>query len=96
MDGNRGSSTDVTNNDMISRFFRTMMTIPSETYFTVTVGSIVASLLFYVMGKRHTALFVGEWAPTLLVAALFYKLLHPTNERVGERMGQAINEFANR
>jgi hypothetical protein len=74
------------------RFFETMMSIPSEVYFYATLGSIVASAVLYFTGRRHTALFVGEWAPTLLGAALFYKLLHPRGQNVGDQLRGTLSE----
>jgi hypothetical protein len=79
---------------LFDRFFRTMMSIPSEVYFFATVASIVGSALLYSSGRRHSALFVGEWAPTLLTAALFYKLLRPSGQRVTERVGETVAEMA--
>jgi hypothetical protein len=78
---------------MIDRFFNMMMDVPSQVYYALTAGSIIASAMLYLSGKRHLALFVGEWAPTLLVSALFYKLLRPSNENVAENLRQATNQF---
>jgi hypothetical protein len=83
----------LTEGTLFDRIFRAMANISSEVYFFATVGSIVASAALYLGGRRHIALFVGEWAPTFLIAAVFYKLLHPTRERVGERLGEAISRL---
>lgn len=75
------------------RIFDALITVPSSVYFGLTLGSITASALLYLMGKRQTSLFVGEWAPTFLVSALFYKLLNPGHENVRTGMEQATSEL---
>ncbi len=35
--------------------------------------SVGASLLLRMLGRKHDALFVGEWAPTLLLLGLYVK-----------------------
>ena len=37
--------------------------------------AIVASLSMQMMGRKHEALFFGQWAPTLLTIALWYQLV---------------------
>jgi hypothetical protein len=85
--------TQRTDEGLMDQFFHTMMTIPSEYYYFATIGTIVASAFLYLMGRRHTALFVGEWAPTLLISALFYKLLHPAHETMGEQVHEAVGNL---
>ena len=64
---------------------RTLEEIPTRTYVGLTVGSILLSAFFFLIGRRMTALFIGQWAPTLGVFALIYKLLHPSEERPAEQ-----------
>ena len=45
--------------------------LPSSFYLGAAGASIVGSLLAKIQGKDHLALFVGQWAPTFLGAALF-------------------------
>ncbi len=78
---------------LVDQFFHTMMTIPSEVYYFATIAAVAASAALYLSGKRHMALFVGEWAPTLLTSALFYKLLHPSHETVGAGIREAVGEM---
>jgi hypothetical protein len=82
-----------TDDDLVGQFFRQMMSIPSEWYFYAAIGSIAASAYLYLAGHRHTALFVGQWAPTFLVSALFTKLLHPAHENLGDRIHQAVGDM---
>jgi hypothetical protein len=82
-----------TDEGLLDQFFHTMMTIPSEYYYFAAIGSIAASAFLYLTGRRHTALFVGEMAPTLLISALFFKLLHPAHENVGEEVREAVGNL---
>lgn len=49
--------------------------LPSDTFLWAAVGSMATSLTFELMGKREMALFVGQWAPTLLIFGLYNKLV---------------------
>jgi hypothetical protein len=81
-----------TDEGLFDKFFHTMMTVPSEYFYVAAIGSIVTSAALYAFGKRHTALFVGQWAPTFLVSALFYKLLHPAHD-VSEGIRQTVGDL---
>ncbi|HET9112166.1 MAG TPA: SRPBCC family protein [Ktedonobacterales bacterium] len=41
-----------------------------------TIGSIAASVALHTMGRRKQGLFVGQWAPTLMGAAVFTRLFN--------------------
>lgn len=75
------------------RIFRFLSNLPSETYIYAMLGSVLASAILYMMGRRHTALFVGEWAPTFAALGLFYKLLRPSGTSVGEQAGQVLGQL---
>jgi hypothetical protein len=49
--------------------------LPSDLFLWAAGGCILASLGFQVAGRRHTSLFVGQWAPTLLILGLYNKLV---------------------
>jgi len=49
--------------------------LPSDTFLWVVVGAMTASATLQVMGNRHASLFVGQWAPTLLILGLYNKLV---------------------
>jgi hypothetical protein len=49
--------------------------LPSDTFLWLAGGSIAASLTLRIMGHRHDALFVGQWAPTFLILGLYNKLV---------------------
>ena len=49
--------------------------LPSDLFLYAAAGSIVASLTLKSMGRNKDALFVGQWAPTLLILGLYNKLV---------------------
>ena len=63
------------------RVMRSMEAMPTQVYWTLAMASVVVSALFFMIGRRNSALFVGQWPPTFLALALLYKLLRPSEER---------------
>lgn len=49
--------------------------LPSDTFLWAAGASILGSLVLQMMGKKHQAEFVGQWAPTLLILGLYNKLV---------------------
>ncbi len=49
--------------------------LPSDVYLWAAVGSMALSLGCFLSGKKHTGLFFGQWAPSLLVIGLYNKLV---------------------
>jgi hypothetical protein len=49
--------------------------LPSDVFLWAACGSIVGSLVFEMMGEEKKAMFVGQWAPTLLILGLYNKLV---------------------
>jgi hypothetical protein len=49
--------------------------LPSDTFLWAATASIVGSLIFAMARQRHASLFVGQWAPTLLILGLYNKLV---------------------
>jgi hypothetical protein len=49
--------------------------LPSDTFLWVAVGAMSVSAMLQLMGNRHASLFVGQWAPTLLIMGLYNKLV---------------------
>jgi hypothetical protein len=49
--------------------------IPSDVFLWVAGASIAASAAFQMTGNRHASVFVGQWAPTLLILGLYNKLV---------------------
>ncbi len=49
--------------------------IPSGTYLSFAIVSMVGSAALMLMGRRNVANFVGQWAPTILIMGLYNKLV---------------------
>ena len=49
--------------------------IPSDVFLWAALGSIGASLIYKIAGKRHDALFVGQWAAPFLLLGIYNKLV---------------------
>lgn len=65
--------------------FQALDAVPSQLWYILGIGSIVASAVFQLMGKKNWADFVGKWPPTFLAIGLYHKLLRPsTEDAVGE------------
>lgn len=49
--------------------------LPSDIFLWAAVGSMIGSAVFHATGNKHMSLFVGQWAPTLLLMGLYNKLV---------------------
>jgi hypothetical protein len=49
--------------------------VPSMAYLSAAVGSMAVSAALQVAGKEKLSLFIGQWAPSLLVIGLYNKLV---------------------
>jgi hypothetical protein len=49
--------------------------LPSDTFLWLAGASIATSLGLKIAGRKHDALFVGQWAPTFLILGLYNKLV---------------------
>ena len=49
--------------------------VPSDTFLWLAVGSMAVSATMQMMGKKSASVFVGQWAPTLLIFGLYNKLV---------------------
>lgn len=49
--------------------------LPSDTFLWAAGVSIAASAALQVMGNSKASVFVGQWAPTLLILGLYNKLV---------------------
>jgi hypothetical protein len=49
--------------------------IPSDVFLWAALASVGGSLLLQMSGKKEASLFVGQWAPTLLILGLYNKLV---------------------
>jgi hypothetical protein len=49
--------------------------MPSDWFLWAAVGSMIASAALQATGRKHTSMFVGQWAPSLLILGLYNKLV---------------------
>ncbi|MBY0522056.1 MAG: hypothetical protein K2R98_01580 [Gemmataceae bacterium] len=49
--------------------------LPSDLFLWAAGASIAGSLFLQATGDKHGSLFVGQWAPTLLILGLYNKLV---------------------
>lgn len=49
--------------------------IPSAVYLAVSITALAASLTLKCYGKKHIALFVGQWAAPFLIMGLYNKIV---------------------
>ena len=49
--------------------------LPSDTFLWLALGSVALSLVMQLGGKRHGSVFVGQWAPTILLLGVYNKLV---------------------
>ena len=54
---------------------RSMEAVPTQIYWGLAMGSVILSAMFYLGGRRNTALFVGQWPPTFLILGLYNKIV---------------------
>ena len=49
--------------------------LPSDLFLLAAVGSMGVSLTLKLLGKRHTSLFVGQWAAPFLLLGIYNKMV---------------------
>jgi hypothetical protein len=49
--------------------------LPSDTFLWAAVGSMGASALLRMMGKKHASLFVGDWVAPMLLFGVYNKIV---------------------
>ena len=49
--------------------------LPSDGFLWSALGSMGISLALKIMGKKHNALFLGQWAAPFLILGLYNKLV---------------------
>lgn len=92
----RDYNTQTTIEEAPSEFFRFLEGIPTQSYLGFSFGAMLLSAFFFLIGRRNTALFLGQWVPTVGMFALVYKLLRPSYERPIEQMKETAKEAASR
>jgi hypothetical protein len=49
--------------------------LPSDLFLWTSVGAMAPSLTFKLLGKKHTALFIGQWAAPFLLLGIYNKIV---------------------
>jgi len=64
------------NEDMLTKAIeKQTVKVPSDTFLFAAFGAIAISLTLKIMGRRHDALFVGQWAAPILLFGIYNKLV---------------------
>ena len=72
---------DITNNDahkegpVATMIEQQTAKIPSDVFLWSALGSMAISLTLKIVGKKHEALFVGQWAAPFLLLGLYNKIV---------------------
>lgn len=82
--------------DQGSDFFRFMEGIPTQAYLGFSFGSMLLSAFFYLIGRKSTANFIGQWVPSIGMFALVYKLLRPSYERPMDQMMDTASDMGSK
>jgi hypothetical protein len=49
--------------------------VPSDVFLWSAIGAMATSLVLQLTGKRHTSLFIGQWAAPFLLFGIYNKLV---------------------
>jgi hypothetical protein len=60
--------------------------LPSDPFLWAAVGAIGASAALHVAGRRHAGLFVGQWAPVLLLLGVYSAIITPLGPERDDRL----------
>ncbi len=62
--------------------------LPSDIFLWAAGASILGSLILKSAKREHEALFVGQWAPTLLLLGIYNKLVKVHGTETAEEQAQ--------
>ncbi len=63
--------------------------LPSDTFLWAAIGSMALSATLQLSGSKHASVFVGQWAPTLLILGLYNKIVKELGSDYTDRRGRA-------
>jgi hypothetical protein len=49
--------------------------LPSDLFLWTAIGCMGVSLTLQLMKQKHVSLFIGQWAPSILILGLYNKLV---------------------
>lgn len=58
--------------------------VPSDMYLWDALAIMAVSLAFQISGKKHTSLFIGQWAAPFLLFGIYNKLVKQRGHDAGE------------
>jgi hypothetical protein len=70
--------------------------IPSDVYLWAALGTMALSLGLFIAKKKHSSLFFGQWAPSILIMGLYNKVVKVEGHEGGETSNKQDKEPANR
>ena len=63
--------------------------LPSDTFLWAAGAAIATSAALQMMGNKHASVFVGQWAPTLLILGLYNKIVKQLGSDALDRRARA-------
>jgi hypothetical protein len=63
--------------------------LPSDTFLWAAVASIATSATLQLLGNKQASVFVGQWAPTLLILGMYNKLVKQLGSDSTDRRARA-------
>jgi len=72
---NKVSRGDASEDRFTGAIERQTSQVPSSAFLGLAIGSMAASAILQIAGKRHWALFVGQWAAPLLIMGNYNKMV---------------------
>lgn len=82
-------------NNPQNALFRILDQIPGQLWYILGIGSIIASAVLQISGRKNAADFVGKWPPTFLAVGLYHKLVRPSSEDASGQMQRAGEQLKN-
>ena len=64
--------------------------LPSDAFLWAAGASIAASLILKILDRHHEALFVGQWAPTILILGVYNKLVKQRGSTPESRLKRSV------
>ena len=72
---NKVSRGDASEDRFTGAIERQTSQVPSSAFLGLAIGSMAASAILQIAGKRHWALFVGQWAAPFLIMGNYNKMV---------------------
>src|SRR5580700_6669670 len=70
--------------------------LPSDAFLWAAGASIAVSLILKILDRHHETLFVGQWAPTILILGVYNKLVKQHGSGSEPRLKKSGEPFRTR